>query len=79
MTISKEVLSQYKRGGAGFTYAEWSALSADDQAAAIEAQDDAERRRAAMIAYYMLNPKALFETLGDGDALVRAVLEGMVR
>lgn len=79
MTARNAVLEQFKRGGAGFTFAEWTALSADDQAAAIEIQGNLDREKAATIAYFLTNPKAMFDTLAGGDAVVRAVLEGVVR
>lgn len=72
-------LEQFKRGGAGFTYAEWSSLSSEDQAAAIEIQKDLDAEKAALIAHFLMNPKAMLDRLGGDDAFVRAVLEGMVK
>lgn len=79
MKIQNAVMEQFKRGGRGFTFSEWNALSAEDQTDAIEIEEHLDRQRAAMIAYYLLNPKAMLDSLGGGDAMVRAVLEGIVR
>lgn len=72
-------LEQFKRGGKGFTFVEWSGLSVDEQAQAIEIEKDLDAERAALIAYFLLNPKAMLDRLGGEDAVMRAVLEGVIK
>ena len=73
-------IEQFKRGGRGFTLSEWGALSAEDQAIAIEVQTALDQEFSAWTAYFLVNPKAMFAAIGlNDDVAVRAVLEGRVR
>jgi 1,2-phenylacetyl-CoA epoxidase PaaB subunit len=73
------LLEQFKRGGKGFSFSEWGSLSAADQAIAIEVQRDLDMEQAALVAYFMMNPKEMLERLGGEDAVVRAALEGRIK
>lgn len=73
------VLEQFKRGGAGFSLAEWMDLSAETQAKAIEIQTGLNKEMAALISFYIMDPMAAIGVLGGPDAAVRAALEGKGR
>lgn len=73
------VLEQFKRGGAGFSLAEWMSLSADEQAMAIGIQTGLNKEMAALISYYIMNPVEAIDVLGGPDVAVRAALEGKAR
>lgn len=79
MSLERTALEHFKKGGRGFTFSEWSALTAEEQTMAIEVESEVQHQKAAMIAYFLLNPKAMFDALGGEDAMIRAVLEGIVK
>lgn len=72
-------LEQFKRGGRGLTLSEWHELTPEAQVEAIEIEKTLLAEQAALIAYFMLNPRAMLDRLGGDDAVVRAVLEGLVK
>ena len=64
----------FKKGGQGFTFTEWMALSAEEQAAAIAAGTRLQDELAAKIALYIQNPVEAIMVLSGEDAGVRSAL-----
>lgn len=70
-----ELYEAFQRGGRGLTIGEWKLMSAEEQAAAIEASNRIAVERAALVAYYLANPLEMMKIVVGEDAAVRAALK----
>lgn len=72
-------LEAFHRGGGHFTWAEWSALGAEDQADSIEMLKKLKTEDAALVTYYMLNPGEALALIVGEDAAIKAALLGKLK
>jgi hypothetical protein len=69
-------LEAFHRGGGKFTWAEWSALGAEDQADSIEMVKKLATEDAALVIYFTMNPGEALALVAGEDAAIRTILEG---
>lgn len=70
-----DLYEAFQRGGHGLSIAEWKMLSAEEQAAAIEASNRIAAERAALIAYYMTYPVEMMKMIAGDEVAIKAALK----
>lgn len=75
VALLNNAVESYRRGGTGFTFKEWWALSPPTQSAFIEIGNKMRDQDSARVAYFMSNPMEMLKTLFGEEAAMKFALQ----
>lgn len=70
-----QAVEGYRRGGMGFTFKEWCALSPVTQTAFMEIGNKMRDQDAARVAYFMTQPMEMMKVLFGEEAAIKMALQ----
>ena len=74
-TLIYQAVETFRKGGAGFTFKEWCALSPMTQVTFVEIGNKMRDQDAARVAYFITNPVEMIKTLFGEEAAIKFGLQ----
>lgn len=74
-TLIYQFAEGYRRGGQGFTFKEWCALSPTTQLAFVEVSNKISDQHAAKVAYFISQPMEMIKVLFGEEAAMKTALQ----